>query len=256
MGKNIKLKWNTNNKGSYIVETTICLPFYLIALLVLTTIILMYSTCENVVFSVCDEMRLVAIESREIKINPVFPIKVKERIYDENHNIKSLNIIKYRYHESYKGINDIIDVNIDVEYKNPLGFISKNTNLELKIMTRSYIGEIRDRDSLTRVDFTNDNSEVVYIFPNYGECYHNKNCYLVQKSYEPLLLTNYILKKYTPCDICNSDNANLGDIVYIFPKTGTNYHMGDCDLIEREYFKIDKKVAIERGYVPCLKCGG
>jgi len=113
MGKNIKLKWNTNNKGSYIVETTICLPFYLIALLVLTTIILMYSTCENVVFSVCDEMRLVAIESREIKINPVFPIKVKERIYDENHNEVARGLVNY----DHKSLQKIMGLNSEYIYQ-------------------------------------------------------------------------------------------------------------------------------------------
>ena len=52
----MKSKWNINKKGSYIVEATIFLPFYLISLIVLTTIILMYSTAENVVFTVCDEI--------------------------------------------------------------------------------------------------------------------------------------------------------------------------------------------------------
>ena len=252
----MKKKSLIDKKGSYIIESALCLPFYVIAILFMASIIIKYSTVENITFSLGDELRLAAMEAKVVRINPLVPMKIKERILDENNNLDDVKIYKYGYYEKYKGINDIIILNLKAEFENDYNLFFNNLNLDMKVMTRCFIGDRRNLNPLGIEEITSDESEVVYIFPNYGNCYHNESCDLIKNGCISVILTDYLIKNYKPCDLCKSKNAQKGEQVYVFPNSGMKYHLSNCKLIERDYIKIDKKIAIERGYVPCKKCGG
>lgn len=72
----------------------------------------------------------------------------------------------------------------------------------------------------------------------------------------PVILDASIRKKYRKCPKCKSRKAENGALVYVFLDEGEAFHISGCDTLERNYIEVEKKVAIQRGYTPCLKCGG
>lgn len=244
-----------NKKGSHIIEATICLPIYIMAIILLSSIILLYSAAENITFSVADELRLAAIEARYVKVNPLKPFQIKERVLEENKNVSECRIKSYSSCAKYKQFNNIIKFKMEATFDKSLMYFNSKASYRLNVMTRAFVGDSGKLNPMSKEEFANDDSEIVYIFPNYGECYHNENCTYVKNGCKPIILTESIKNRYSSCKTCNSSAANLGDVVYVF-SSGTSYHKSNCNLVEKNYIKIEKKTAIERGYRPCKKCGG
>ena len=63
MAKTMNLKTHINKKGSYIIEAAITLPVFLIALIVMSSIILMYACIEDCIFIAANELRRGAAEA-------------------------------------------------------------------------------------------------------------------------------------------------------------------------------------------------
>ena len=63
MAKIMNLRTHTNKKGSYIIEAAITLPVFLIALIVMSSIILMYACIEDCIFIAANELRRGAAEA-------------------------------------------------------------------------------------------------------------------------------------------------------------------------------------------------
>ena len=97
-----------NKKGSHIIEATKCLPIYIMAIILLSSIILLYSAAENITFSVADELRVAAIEARYVKVNPLIPFKIKERVIEENKNVSECKMKFYGTCMRYKALNKLI----------------------------------------------------------------------------------------------------------------------------------------------------
>ena len=55
--RNIKYK-----KGSYLVEAAMLFPIFILAVVILISIIVMIGSCEKIVFSTCQESRLEAFK--------------------------------------------------------------------------------------------------------------------------------------------------------------------------------------------------
>ena len=104
--KNISL----NKKGSYIVEATIVVPIFIIAVLMLISIIPIISTCENITYSVTEEMRMEAAKTA-FRNNPAAgPIAMGLRVNRENKRLSSFYITGYRY--KYRA-NGMISVTVN-----------------------------------------------------------------------------------------------------------------------------------------------
>jgi hypothetical protein len=141
------------------------------------------------------------------------------------------------------------------KFAKSLMYFNYQTSYKLNIITRAFVGKTREINPMNLEEFSSDEAELVYIFPNYGECYHNENCTYVKNGCKSTILTETIKNRYSSCELCKSNNALLGDVVYIF-SSGGSYHKGSCSLVDRNYLMIEKKVAIKRGYRACEKCGG
>jgi hypothetical protein len=134
-------------------------------------------------------------------------------------------------------------------------YFNSKASYKLNVITRAFVGKAGKLNPMNKDEFSSDESEIVYIFPNYGECYHNENCTYIKNGCKSTILTASLKTRYSPCELCDSKETLLGDIVYVF-SNGGSYHKSNCSLVDRNYIKIEKITAIERGYRACEKCGG
>lgn len=253
----MRLKKNTK-KGSYIVEAVLIMPIFILAVLTLISIIPIMSTCENIIFAATDEMRAESLNSVFIS-NPLrLQNRVEKRIQSENPKLTSctVNSMMYRYKKA--GINDLITLrgNIYFEERNPFGLFGK-VDFDFKITGRAFTGTEARQVPLLREEFEKQKeAEPVFIFPNSGKKYHNKDCTYIKANCHMNYLNREIKKRYKACKKCGASKVSMGTPVYCFTKNGKVYHLGKCKVVKRYYIKIDREDALKKGYTPCSKCGG
>ena len=102
----------------------------------------------------------------------------------------------------------------------------------------------------------NDNADMVWVFPDEGTKYHEKSCSIVSSYPVQLILNEEIRKRYKACEICHADDASSGTQVYCFLEYGKTYHLISCPSVDKYVVSMEKQQAVDRGYTPCLKCGG
>lgn len=250
------LKMLTNKKGAYLLEATISLPIFIIAVIVMNSIILMYSCIEDANCILATELRRGAAEAIQTNTSVLIPARILDRTSGNHSQINSLKISDYVYRQSAYGQDELIGLKIKMELttNNPLN-LAANANYDLSLITRAYVGKVRDVGNMTADEMMNK-SEAVYIFPKRGEKYHTEGCSVLHAAYKSAVLNNSIKSTYSSCPLCHSSRAQIGATVYYFPVDGEDYHLPGCSCMERNYIEIEKAVAIERGYTPCSKCGG
>lgn len=243
--------------GSYIVEAAISLPLFLIAVLVMSSIILMYACIEDCSFTAAGELRMSAAESVYADAGILLPHRLKKEIRETHSQIDSARVTDYGYRVSRWGQDELIALTIDMRLKtnNPLGFRSR-ADYELSLVTRAYVGKIRDISNMTESELAGEDADPVFIFPKRGEKYHSEGCGFLTAASTSGTLTTSMRKKYKPCPLCGSRKASNGARIYYFPSAGDAYHLSGCPALQRNYIEIDRKDAIARGYTPCSKCGG
>lgn len=244
-------------RGSYIVEAAITLPVLLIAMIVLSSIVLYYSCIEDAAFITATEFRKGSIEAAVSEGQPLIPLEVAERTRDNHPILDSHRILDYGFRKDRNGLNELIYLNLELNMKtrNPLGILSQS-RYDSALMTRAYVGQVRNCKAMTEAEFRNELADGVFIFPQDGEKYHNKNCTFVRSETKAMALTESVKRKYTGCRVCRSKEAASGTRVYVFPEYGSRYHLSGCRVLERRCIEIEKDVAKERKYTPCSKCGG
>lgn len=254
--KGRRSKLHLTKKGSYFVEAAITLPIFIIAILTMSSIILMYHCIEDSNFIAADEVRRVCAVSVLTNVRAPIPHRIKLRI-EEGHSVAGeIRTKEYKYRKEIQGIDELIAVKMKLSMKsaNPLG-LAANAEYDLSCISRAYVGKDREKKPMSEAEFASD-STTVYIFPERGEKYHNKNCNVLKAKYESRVLSESLKRKYKPCPKCKSKRASVGAVVCVFPDDGEAYHMPNCKTLQRNYIEIEKSTAIERAYKPCLKCGG
>lgn len=253
---NIKSKININKKGNYILESVIVMPIFIVSIVVMTSLILLYTSIEDSSFIMAREMRYAAIKGHFFDTDIELPLIIKKDMRAHNKMIDDILVSEYGYKVNKLSNDEMIVLStiINFNIKNPLGLASKS-KYELVLATRAYVGKEGDIEPLDEDGFMR-NDEEVYIFPRAGRKYHNINCTYMKAAASPVSLNRIIRNKYGTCPFCGSKKAALGSLVYVFPSYGENYHLPGCDVLERHYIIISKKTAKKRGYGPCSKCGG
>lgn len=243
--------------GSYIVEAAITLPIFLIAVLVMSSVILMYACIESCSFTAASEARRCAAEAAFADTGVLLPFRIKQSISGDHTQIESARTTDYGYRVSRWGQDELIALTMDLRLrtKNPLG-IRAHADYSLSVVTRAYVGKIRDIGSMSEEELAGSDSEPVFIFPKRGEKYHSKGCGFLTAASTSGTLTSSVRRKYKPCPLCGSRKASRGARIYYFPSAGEAYHLSGCSALQRNYIEIDKKDAEARGYTPCSKCGG
>ncbi len=257
MEKITNLKKAINKKGEYIVEAAISFPVFLIAMVIMLSVILMYACIENANFILATELRRAAIEARVPETGALIPHRISKSILEDNSIAKSCNISDYRYRQSAFGVDELICLKykLVMQTNNPLGLASK-AEYDLALVTRAYVGRERELIPMSEDEMSNSESEIVYIFPKRGEKYHKKGCQVLNAAYTSTILSKSLKREYGSCPKCHSRKADDGSLVYIFENEGENYHLAGCNTLERNYIEVSRKIAKRRGYVACSKCGG
>ena len=112
-----------NKNGSYIVEAAVTLPLFLIAVLVMSSIILMYSCIESCCFTAASELRMGAAEAIFQDTGILVPHRLKRHITSDHSQIESARTIDYGYRISRWGQDELIalTMNIRMRTRNPAG---------------------------------------------------------------------------------------------------------------------------------------
>lgn len=246
-----------NKKGSYIVEAAIALPVFIIAVIVLSSVILMYACIEDCTFIAANELRRGAAEAVMADTSITIPYRIKKEIADGHSQVHSARLIDAGFRCERWGIDELllVDLRLRLKTNNPLG-IKAEADYDLAVATRAYVGRERDEGSMSADEFADYDAEAVYIFPKRGEKYHSKGCTFLRAASTSASLTSSIKRKYRPCPLCHSGRAENGALIYYFPSDGEDYHLPGCASLQRNYIEIDRGTALKRGYTACSKCGG
>lgn len=233
------------------------MPVFLTAMVVLFSIVLYYGAVEDAGYIAATELRKDAAEAVLTDVQPLIPISVEERIRKNNPLVKSVQIKEYMFRRKQSEMDELIALrqNLLLKTNNPLE-IRSQSSYTLSLMTRAYVGKERPTNPMTEAEFRNELVDGVFIFPQDGERYHNRNCTFVRAENKLVPLNGEIRRQYHSCDVCHSQVVSDGTGVYIFPNYGTRYHQKGCGVLRRRCIEIEKDTAKERGYTPCSKCGG
>ena len=236
-----------NKKGSYLVEAAIALPVFIIAVMVMSSVILMYACIEDCSFIAANELRRGAAEAVMADTSIALPYRIRREIEKSHSQVYSARLTDSGFRCRRWGVDELLIVNFRLRLKtnNPLG-IKAEADYDLALATRAYVGRERD----------DEDAEAVYIFPKRGEKYHSKGCTFLRAASTSAALSASIKRKYKACPLCHSSRAKAGALVYYFPSDGEDYHLPGCPSLQRNYIEIGKSTALERGYTACSKCGG
>lgn len=251
-------KMSINNKrGSYLLESAISLPIFIIAVIVMNSVILMYACIEDCNFITANELRRSAAEAVLADTSVAVPHRIRKEIVGKHSQIESARLTDAGLRTERWGTDELIAVSFDLKLKtgNPLG-IKAEAVYDLSLVTRAYVGRERDESSMPADEFADYNAEPVFIFPKRGEKYHSKGCGFLKAASRSSALSTSLKKKYKSCPLCRSGKAETGDLIYYFPSAGEDYHLPGCPSLQRNFIETDKRTAKERGYTPCSKCGG
>ena len=250
-------RMSTNKKGNYLVEAAISLPVFIIAVMVMSSVILMYACIEDCNFIAANELRRGAAEAAVADTSVTVPYRLKKEITSKHSQIRSAKLTDSGIRTTRWGVDELIAVRyrLTLAAPNPLG-INAEAHYDLSLVTRAYVGRERSGRSMSADDFMDDDSEPVFIFPKRGEKYHRDGCGFLTAACRSGTLNQSIRKKYKSCPLCRSGKASNGSLIYYFPSAGEDYHLPGCSSLQRNFIETDLETAIERGYTPCSKCGG
>lgn len=245
-----------NKKGSYLVEAAITLPIFIIAVICLSSIILMYACIEDCNFIAANEIRKGASEAMLADTGRLASYRIKKEIIDEHSLVESAMLTDNGYRVTRWDIDELIAVSVlmKMNSKNPIGLLSK-AEYEVSMVTRAYVGRFRGYDAMGADEFGSD-GDAVFIFPKRGEKYHKEGCRHLKAASTSGILSPGIKKKYKSCPLCKSGKAANGTLIYYFPAAGEDYHLRGCASLQRNYIELERQVAIKRGYGACATCGG
>lgn len=267
------------SKGSMMVEAAIVLPIFIVAAAMLGCLVKTLWLNVFLVEACTDQMRLHCIMSpmeKEylhkpsiVQIDAFLLEKTIDRTLQKSGlkkgdlNIRAMPVRENgasgsagdtKFSNVKKGI-----VNINLEYDVKMNFPRKFVDalgLKKSIEAREWVGLEYDAEPFLFSDMEIDaDSNMVAIFPNSGECYHDMSCKILVADKESVVLSKLIRRKYKSCPLCCEGNETDGQTVYVF-KYGGCYHEEDCHSVEKYFITMDLRDAKIRNYRVCNICGG
>ena len=251
------MKMHINKRGSYLIEAAIALPVFIIAVITMSSVILMYVCIEDCTFVAANEMRRSAAEAVIADTSIALPYRIRKEIEDGHSQVHSAQLRDEGYRCERWGIDELLlaDFGLRLKTDNPLG-IKAEADYDLALATRAYVGRERDESNMSAEEFADEDAEPVYVFPKRGEKYHSGGCTFLRAASTSASLTTSIKRKYKGCPLCHSSRAENGALIYYFPSDGEDYHLPGCPSLQRNYIEINRDTALKRGYTACSKCGG
>lgn len=247
-----------SKKGYFTLEAAIVLPIFIIGVLTFGYCIKVFSTSENITHSMIDETGHLAAKAYGTQSAFAFPAKLKQRLQKENQRVREIQVKHFRYLYSDRKKDGLITIECiyKIDLSLPLNFVDA-FEMKSRIKCRGFIGKRAGSNAMAFAEMErNGDSELVWIFPEWGRKYHKENCIYVKENAMQMVLTNSLKKRFRVCKLCKSGDALMGSYVYCFLKEGKVYHKDNCKMVDKYTIEIGKEDAVAKGYSPCLKCGG
>lgn len=244
-------------KGSVVVEAAVTLPIFIIAVMVMNSVILMYAGIEDCIFISASEMRTGAAMAAVSDSSAAIPYRSRKLAVSEHSLVSDARLTEYGYREERWNHDELIYMNLRLDLKAPgISRMNSEAFYDLSVVTRAYVGKLRDAEAMSASEMTNGASEAVFVFPARGERYHKRSCGFLTAEYTKGILDSTVRSRLGACPICDSGGAEDGCLIYYFPNAGDVYHLQGCSQLKREYIEMERLDALDRGYTPCAKCGG
>lgn len=245
-----------NKKGVYTIEAAICLPLVMLAVITLGYFIEADAAWENSMNAAFRECSYAQCSGLDLS-KAAMGVKLRRDAAGFGQDVR-LNLSGRRYSYSDGRHTDLNSFRLraEVDLALPLHF-GRTFAYEDLIKYRDFVGLKHSRTPLGAEGLEqSEESTEVWIFPQSGTRYHDKNCTYVKATVHSCILTSTLRRQYEPCGMCGSGSLPSGSVVFCFYGDDTCYHRGNCRSIRRHTIVVDRGEAEEKGYTPCSKCGG
>ena len=135
---------------------------------------------------------------------------------------------------------------IDVDYL--IQFDFPGNGVMTKLLYRPFVGE--------SAKISNEDDELVYIFPKRGIRYHRYGCSTMIDGDREIVLTNTVRNSYSACKLCKPGTLPNGALVYLYSEDSSVYHRKSCASVTKSFETMSRSEAEEKGYTPCMLCIG
>lgn len=252
------MRQGINKKGYVTLEAAIFLPIFVIGILTLGFCIKLFSTAENITNSMIDETGHLAARAYGKPVAAGFSAQLKQRISEENGQLRSLEVTEFRYRHAARGKTDLITAACKYEIGLSLPLPLKDSfDMESRIQCRGFVGKDSRENPMDFKEMErNGDSTLVWIFPMWGKKFHKETCVYVSNQPRQMVLTNDLKTQFRACELCGAQTVRPGSFVYCFMRAGMAYHRQTCKMVEKYTIEIEKQDAVAKGYTPCVKCGG
>ena len=98
----------TNKRGSYLLESAIALPVFIIAVIVMNSVILMYACIEDCAFIAAAEMRRCSAEALLADTSVTLPYRIKKAVQDGHSQIHSARVTDAGFRCERWGIDELL----------------------------------------------------------------------------------------------------------------------------------------------------
>ncbi|MDO4553356.1 MAG: hypothetical protein Q4C22_07460 [Bacillota bacterium] len=270
---------SAKKRGSLTVEAAILLPLFLLAILTIGYLIRMTATGEGVFHVLADQSGAVAAAACLGGLDPegegpelpgefsaagmvrrtAVIAELKERIEAETRGrAESVRVSEYQYLYEEGSLDG--QIRIGVSYRVSIPFdLGRYDSLSFTdvLQTRGFIGAAAKSPAGDPAELEKESfAHPVYVFPKYGERYHEPGCSRVASCSEERFLTRSLRSQYEACKVCSPASLPEGSRVYCFPETGEVFHRGSCPSVERHVCEMDRAEALKKGYSACQLCRG
>ena len=110
-----------NKKGSYLVEAAIALPVFIIAVMVMSSVILMYACIEDCSFIAANELRRGAAEAVMADTSIALPYRIRREIENSHSQVYSARLTDSGFRCRRWGVDELLIVNFRLRLKtNPV----------------------------------------------------------------------------------------------------------------------------------------
>ncbi len=250
VGKIFVRDLSNSKKGSLLIETTVILPLFIIAVIIMAYCVRVYAIDEFIGFKMCDETRRIISypKNKVIFASSISDIVSEVKSSADEITGAEISAMKFSYADLAYELEDLYEISLryKIDLKLPIDMTDELIR-EKTVVARGFSGRIyrpSDYDS---------GDEIVWVFPEHGSRYHKAHCRYIKVYPKEKILTSVIKSKGCACKICASGELALGDRIMIF--NSGKYHKEECSTVTKYVISIPLAEAAADGrYTPCSKC--
>jgi len=191
-------------RGSMMVEACGILPAALIFLMIMASAFRFLQLEETILFSGFDQ-----IEKCSVEMAFEYPLARTSRLYLE-HRIMTRTMEEMgEEQEDWIHLVGVLEDGMffPKEQWNRCNEINCGIHCELSLGQKKGMGFFSDELYFSGRSYGGENQKSVWIFPNWGECYHLENCYVTGGSRKRTVMDVAEEQGYRPCQICMGPDA-------------------------------------------------